>query len=328
MPARLLSSRFVIVAGKGGVGKSTVCAALGLAAARAGLRTCIVELNTRQRATFFFDRPASGYEPTRLDDTLPLYATNLIPNDALREYGLMKLRFKTVFNLVFENDLMKRLMRMIPGMNETLLLGKAWHMEEKERKANGSPLWDLLVVDAPATGHGVSLLRLPSVILEAVPVGPMADDARKMRALLEDPARTSFNVVTLPAEMPSNEALELCEQSRSVLRVPTGYLFANAVLPLGLEGSRAELVAKARARIAGLDGGVASALRAAELYEERRAIESQHLVRLERDAGFPLVKLPFVFDVPFGRKAIEAISEAAVAGMEAADATRPGRRSE
>ena len=202
MRSQLFQRRFVIVSGKGGVGRSTVCTALGLAAARYGLRTCIVQLNTRDDVGPFFGQAASAHAPLQLDPHLPLFAANLRPADALREYGTMKLRFRALHNLVFENDVMRKLLRMVPGMNEMLMLGKAWHMENQEFNANGTPVWDLLILDAPATGHGVSLLRLPQVIVEAVPVGPMAEDARAMQALLEDPQRTSFHVVTLPQELP------------------------------------------------------------------------------------------------------------------------------
>lgn len=307
------------MSGKGGVGRSTVAAALGLVAARAGLRTCIVQLNARDHVGRLFDGAGDSYAPLQLDPHLPLYAANLRPQQALREYGQMKLRFRTVHKLVFENDVMRRLLRMIPGMNEMLMLGKAWHMESQEQRPDGSPHWDLLVIDSPATGHGMSLLRLPQVILDAVPFGPMADDARLMRDLLADPRRTALHVVTLPQELPASEAIELCDQAQTVLGMPTGYLFINQVLPKALTESQRRALQAARPTVADkAPGVVGDALDAALAYEHWRAAQAVQIQRLQRHARFPAVELPHLF-APIGRQQLERLAELAEAGMEAAD---------
>jgi len=315
--SQLFQRRFVIVSGKGGVGRSTVCTALGLAAARYGLRTCIVQLNSNDDVGPVFGRSASGHAPVQLDPQLPLFAANLRPADALREYGTMKLRFRALHHLVFENDVMRRLLRMVPGMNEMLMLGKAWHMEAQEFGADGKPAWDLLIIDAPATGHGVSLLRLPQVICEAVPVGPMAEDARQMKALLEDPMRTSFHVVTLPQELPASEAIELSELARTVIGVPTGYLFINSVLPRLLGEAQRRVVEQAS--LADLSPLLRDALQSTLAYEHWRSAQQVQIQRLHRFARLPVVELPHMFEV-LDRDGIAKLSAVAVAGMEAADA--------
>lgn len=313
--SRLFERRFAIVSGKGGVGRSTVAMALGLASARYGLRTCIVQLGAHDWVGRPLGDVPSSYVPVQLDPGLPLYAANLTPADALREYGQMKLRFRALHNLVFENDVMRRLTRMVPGMNEMLMLGKAWHMEAADRRADGTPTWDLLVIDAPATGHGVSLLRLPQVITEAVPYGPMADDARAMKALLEDPMRTALHVVTLPQELPVSEALELCQQAQSQIGTPTGYLFVNQVLPRVLGESQRKAL---HAVTASATGHARSALHAVETYENWRTAQQAQLARLRRSSSLPIVELPHLLE-PIGRAQLERLSECATAGMEAAD---------
>ncbi len=308
----LFARRFVIVSGKGGVGKSTVSAALGLAAARLGLRTCVLQLHTRDAHGATFDVGELGYTPQRLDPDLPLYGTNLEPRQALREYGVMKLRFAALHRIVFENDVMQRLLRMIPGMNETFLLGKAWFMEEKEVDDAGQPLWDLLVVDAPSTGHGVSLFRLPDVLLETVSVGPMADDARRMKAMLSDPERTSFNIVTLPQELPVNEALDLTRQVREVVGVPTGYVIVNQLLPDLLPNiSEGRLAALARA-VPGVAGG--GAIASAGHFHHWRSAQQAQLTRLRRDASTPVLTLPHLL-APVDRGGLERLSQLLLAGM-------------
>ncbi|MSQ81564.1 MAG: hypothetical protein EXR77_01435 [Myxococcales bacterium] len=315
MRSRLFDRRFAIVSGKGGVGRSTLSLALAYCAARYGLRTCVVQLGARDWAARAYGHDHASYAPVQIDPVLPLFAANLTPAEALREYGQMKLRFRALHNLVFENDVMRRLTKMIPGMNEMLMLGKAWHMEAADRRANGAPTWDLLVIDAPATGHGVSLLRLPQTICNAVPVGPMAEDARAMRGLLEDPLRTALHVVTLPQELPASEALELCEHARTTLGVPTGYLFVNQVLPkLLTEGQRRTLK-----RHHVVDKPlVSSALQATHTYENWRAGQQAQLTRLHHHSRLPVVELPHLLR-PIGRAQIEQLSQLAAAGMEAAD---------
>ncbi len=319
----LFERRFAIVSGKGGVGRSTMAMALGLASARYGLRTCIVQLAARDWVGRSFGSANPSYVPVRLDPALPLYAANLTPADALREYGQMKLRFRALHNLVFENDIMRRLTRMIPGMNEMLMLGKAWHMEAMDTAADGSRAWDLLIIDAPATGHGMSLLRLPQVILEAVPFGPMADDARAMRALLEDPQRTALHVVTLPQELPVSEALELCQQARTVLGTPTGYLFVNQVLPRILGESQQRHLHGALQRSQGV---AHDALQAIDTYEQWWEAQQAQLQRLRRQAAMPIVELPHLLE-PIGRAQLEVLSEYAKAGMESADLRQADPRS-
>lgn len=325
--SQLYDRRFAIVTGKGGVGRTTVSLALGLVAARYGLRTCIVQLGARDWAGKPFGRLEPSYLPVPLVTSaagipeLPLYAANLTPTDALREYGQMKLRFRAIYNLVFENDVMRRLTRMIPGMNEMLMLGKAWHMEAMDKRPDGRPTWDLLIIDAPATGHGVSLLRLPQVISESVPFGPMAEDARAMRALLEDPQRTALHVVTLPQELPATEALELCQQVRSTLGMPTGYLFINKVLGRVMSESQRRTLKQVRERSEGL---AHSAVEAVEMYEHWRSAEQLQIQRLVRQSALPVVELPHLLE-PVGRGQLEQLADLAQAGMEAADLRVQGR---
>ena len=310
----MFQRRFVIVSGKGGVGRSTLAAALGLAAARYGLRTCVVQLNTRDEMGRIFAVDASGYDPVPLVPGLPLFGCNLRPADALREYGQMKLHFRTLHKLVFENDVMQRLLRMIPGMNELVLLGKAWHMESQDRNSDGKPTWDLIVIDAPATGHGVSLLRLPQTILAAVPVGPMADDARQMQALLEDPARTALHVVTLPQELPATEALELCDEARGKLGMPTGNLFVNMVLPDLVDDRQLRALQHAEPETPLLVDAVA----AVGAHVRWHDAQQTQIRRLQKASALPVVELPHLF-CTIGRAQIEMLADAVVAGMESAE---------
>ena len=309
----IFDKRFVIIAGKGGVGKSVVCAALGLAAAKQGRRTIIAELNTREKAPIFFGKKPGGYQYQELAENL--YSINILPEPALHEYGLMKLRFERVYRLVFENEAMKRLIRVVPGMNELFLLGKAFNME-RERKRNGDPAWDLIIVDAPATGHGVTLLRLPDTIMKVAGEGPMADEVGQMRALLLDKKRTLLNLVTLPEEMPVRETFELAGQVNDVLGIPKGWLIVNGIWPEFVTDGERQILGPLAQMLPPDARRARAGVRCLEAMIERRAFQSTHVAELRQNLHWPMLELPYLFTETFDRQAIEKLSACLIAQLE------------
>ena len=311
MDSAFLKKRFVIVVGKGGVGKSTLCAALGLLASQAGRRTIIAELTARETLPSLFGKGPSGYEPHALAEGL--YSMNIHPEPALHEYALRKVKFERLYRAVFENDAVKRLLRMIPGMRELLLLGKAFDLERQRRK-DGEPMWDMVIVDAPATGHGISLLRLPQVILDVVDSGPLAEEARAMRDLLGDGERTMLNLVTLAEEMPVQETMELYDIVQTTLQIPMGMLFINGVWPdvtPAVRGAMDRVSRQASARGEELDG----ALVPLEVQMQRRRFQDEHLHTLAAKVDLPQITIPYLFVESFDRAAIDTISRHLAQGM-------------
>lgn len=221
-----LDRRLILVVGKGGVGRSTVAAAIAGRLAAQGKKTLLYETNANDRFGDYFAKPAVGATPSELAPNL--WAVNATPATALAEYGLMILKFKTVYEMVFENRVTKAFLRAIPGLDEYALLGKAWFHTTEEKR--GKPVWDTVVFDMPASGHSLSMLRVPSVITETVPEGPLTRDARTIKALLCDPARTACVLVTLAEEMPVNEAIEL-EAKLGALGIVPQHLIVNQVFP-------------------------------------------------------------------------------------------------
>ncbi|HEY6004931.1 MAG TPA: ArsA-related P-loop ATPase, partial [Anaeromyxobacter sp.] len=197
----LLDRRLVIVTGKGGVGKSTVTAALALLAARAGKRVLVCEVNAQERIAPLLGAERAG--PVIREAAERVFTVNVTPHEAMREYGIMVLKFRTIYEAVFENRLVRFFLRVVPSLAELVMLGKILY--EAKAEEGGRPRWDLVLVDAPATGHAVQLLRVPSALVDTVPGGPLRQDADWMEAMLVDPARTSVAIVTLPEEMPVNE---------------------------------------------------------------------------------------------------------------------------
>jgi anion-transporting ArsA/GET3 family ATPase len=200
------SQRVVIVSGKGGVGKSSVSAALALGMSQKGLRTLVCEVNAKERVSVLLDRPLAGPQVTALEDNL--WSVNVQPQDAMREYALMIVKFNTIYNAVFENRVVRYFLKFVPSLQELVLLGKIlYHVQEKESDTQFR--FDRVIVDAPATGHAVSFLRIPRVLLSTVPPGPLAAEAQKMNDILADADRTKAVLVTIPEEMPLVETAEL-----------------------------------------------------------------------------------------------------------------------
>lgn len=201
----LLDRRLILVLGKGGVGRSTMAASIAAACARRGRRTLLYQSNANDRFGDYFGRPPCGPTPTELAPNL--WGLNTSPAAALHEYGLMILKFQKVYEMIFENRVTKAFLRAIPGLDDYAILGKAWFHTTEEKR--GKPLWDTVVFDMPASGHSFTMLRIPWVIMETVPEGPLTRDARTLQALLRDPARTAAVMVTIAEEMPTTEAREL-----------------------------------------------------------------------------------------------------------------------
>jgi len=298
----LLDRRLVVVTGKGGVGKSTVAAALATLAARRGKRVLVAEVDARERVAPMLGGRPSG-PVVRL--VLPGISTvNVDPRHALEEYALMVVKVRAIYQAVFENRVVRFFLRAVPSLAETLMLGKILH--EARSESGGKPRWDLVIVDAPATGHAVQLLGVPKALLDTVPAGPLRRDAEWMQALLTDPAKTSVVLVSLPEEMPVSETVELDAQVRDLLRIPRGPVFVNAMPDARFTPEELE-------RLRGLAGTappVGPAARAAVLQGGRQERAAEQVARLHEALGRPLVTLPLLAAERWGRRAVERIADA------------------
>lgn len=297
----MTDKRFYIVGGKGGVGRSTVAAALGMALSKQGKRTLVLELDSEQTIPRFFGREGKGYEPTEVWDNL--FVANLTPKEAQEEYGLMKLKSRAAYRLVFENPVMGKMLNMVPGLRELLLLGKAWFTEQSVDE-NGEPIWDAIVMDAPATGHAISLFRLPRVILSLMKVGPMASDAQEILHLLTDANRCSFWIVTLPEELPANECMELSRVNEEELHLPLDHVVVNQCWEHLVPGSlrEQERTGSNSSQIKGLEETVT--------YMESRVMEQKkHTEKLEAEYGSRCVRLPFLPEQPLRSEQLQVLAE-------------------
>ena len=299
-----LDRRLIVVTGKGGTGKSTLSAALALCAARRGKKVLVCEVVAKERVSDLFGRPPSG---PQIRELLPnLYSVHVRPREAMREYALMTLKYETLYRIAFENAAARYFLAAAPSLAEIVMLGKVWWHASQEME-RGKLRWDLVVLDAPATGHGLTFLTVPEVFLRLVSEGPLARDMRDMQSLLGDGRKSAVCIVTLPEEMPANEAIEL-DRELGRHGFPEGPLFINAVLASRF--SEAEVAQVTRGGPA-----LAAAGEAADDHESRAALSAHYLGVLQNALRRRIVEVPFLFERSFGAQAIDRIARTIEAAL-------------
>lgn len=233
--------RFLFVTGKGGVGKTTVTAALANALSARGLRVLVTVCGAKERLSTLLGADALTSVITPLKPGI--WGVRLVSEVALREYGALKLKNRVLVDAIFDSKYVSGFLSGTPGLKEWSLLGKAWY-HATEQDPDGRPRFDVVLFDAPATGHGLDMLRVPKVIVDIAPPGVLRSDAERAWEMFRDPARSGVVVVTLPEEMPTNETLELCAALRTELTLPITELVVNSHLTPLFPRTQRELVAE------------------------------------------------------------------------------------
>jgi anion-transporting ArsA/GET3 family ATPase len=288
MPSSPLHKRLVFVTGKGGVGKTTVAAAIGLAGAGNGRRTVIAEVSDQERVTGLFGRPPAGYSETEVAENLSAFSLN--PEDAKEEWLRDQLKSGRLAGLLTSSRIFSYLTAAAPGLDELVTLGKIWELAQMERRNKRDSAFDTCVVDAPASGHGVAMLRSPRTYADIAKVGPVARHASFFDQFIRDGRSTAVVVVALAEEMPVNETIEL-EAKLADIGVKIAAVVVNAVLPERYSKAEAEQLAE-------VDGNGGPATReavATALAAHTRAKEQgSQIARLKRALDAPVITLPFL----------------------------------
>lgn len=297
--SELATRKLLIVTGKGGVGKTSVSVALASRFAAEGKRVLIAMCNTQDRVGQMFAQPPVGPNVVRLADRI--WGVNIDPEHALEEYGVLTLKSRTLYRFLFDNKYVRAFLRAIPGMFEWAMLGKAW-WHTTELGDDGQNKYDIVIVDAPATGHGLDMLRVPRILCDVAPPGILRRDAEASLNMMRDPARCAVVVVSLPEEMPVTETLELVDELGAALALPLGAVIVNAAYADVLdEATRAQLQTQ-QPRAAGALAAKSEVL----AYEERLGMQKRAYARLCAALGSTPTVLPYRADAgtPEGVRAI------------------------
>jgi anion-transporting ArsA/GET3 family ATPase len=295
--AGLLDRPLVVVTGKGGVGKSTVAAALGLAAARRGLRTIIAEVARRDDVSRVL-----GGTGVHEDELAPnLHHISIDPEEAMEEYLVDQLPSRALADVLLSSRGFGYLAAATPGLRELLTVGKVWELAQDDRRTPGARPYDLVVLDAPATGHGVAILSAPRTFADAALMGRVARQGRVIDAMLSDPAQTGVVAVARAEEMPVNETLALQDALPATVGLELDLVVANGVLPDRFTA----------ADVRALEAAPPSApVRSALVAHRRARAQRAQLARLRRIARAPVVTLPFVSAPVLDAARIEPLARA------------------
>ena len=290
------------VTGKGGTGKSIITAALALNAARSGQRTLVCELDDHPTMTRLFGLPDDlGVEPTATRDGV--HVANFRGMPVMQAFLRTFVPSRRVTDLLLRNRVATTFFESAPGVMDAVALDRV-----ADILADGR--WDRVFVDLPATGHALTLLRLPASMAEMIGVGDLAARVRRLADIMADPARAALVVVTLPEEMPVTETLEFCSTVRREVEIRLGAIVVNALRRLPLdddERSRIDRIARATEEAQPqASARIRLALRLGNFWHDE---DQRGLLRLEEELpSTERVTVPFVYHKESERDLVEQIA--------------------
>lgn len=311
----LLDTRVLFVTGKGGVGKSTVAAALALAGVATGRRTVLVEVEGRQTMARIFDTEPWDFDEREFRPDLA--GLSIDPEASLAEYLEMFYGARRLSRLVVGSSAVEFATTAAPGIKDVLLIGKVRELERR-RRPDGRLRYDLIIVDAPPTGRIVRFLQAPDAATELVGVGPIRAQAQSVVDMLLDRTRTRLQLVTLLEEMPVEETIASADALRE-LGVEVGPVLVNRVVTCGLDVTARNVLVDGltppRLRAIAGDAGVAldepaalALLARGEAHLRRLDLETRMRTRLGA-AGSPLAELPFIASATFGEHEVRLLAD-------------------
>ncbi|MFL5823115.1 MAG: ArsA family ATPase [Solirubrobacteraceae bacterium] len=305
----LFEKRLLFVTGKGGVGKSTAAIALGLVAARQGLRTMVAELARQERVQRLFERDGHLFQEVQLAENL--FTISIDPQHAMDEY--LRVKVGALGHALSSSRLFSAFAMATPGMRELLSIGKVWELAQLERRTRGGAPYDLVIVDAPASGHGLALLRTPRTFASIARVGPIAHQARTIAKTIADRSVTGVVAVATAEEMPVNETIGLSRDLRAD-GVDLDLVIVNGLYPQRFDEDEVDELLSALQRTRSPRSR--SALRAALSEQARARTQQGQHERLTEEVRSPVLDLPYVFAEQLGPDELGGLADALAGQLE------------
>lgn len=330
----LLNKRLLFVTGKGGVGKTSVALALGMRAVEQGKRVIVCEVASQERTSRIFNRTEVGFNEVEMAEGL--WTISIDPDDSMREYVLLQLKVRAMRDLLFKSRIFTYLAAATPGLKELVTIGKIWELAQPSRKVADARSYDLVIVDAPATGHGVGFLQTPRTFAGIARVGPIHSQAQRLDAMVTDHENTGVVIVSLPEEMPVNESATLERDLREEIGITVDRVYMNGVYPERFSADELELLraaapngrtgngetaatgattdtapapAPAGAAVEPNGSPARAAIRAALSEAARAASQREQLERLRELCDTDVHVLPFLFQPQLGIGELDELAE-------------------
>ena len=289
--------------GKGGVGKSTVSAAMGLAAAQAGQKALLVEVAGEQNLSRLF-RAASVSDDAPVELAPGLFGISIDAEAATEEYLAGQLKVRPLVEILTRSKAFHTFAAAAPGLPELVTIGKIWSLAIA--LDDGKPVWDVVIVDCPATGHGLALLETAGNIEELAAGGPIRDQAARIHEVVSHPAATGIVIVALPEELPVSEAIEAATSLRDH-GLPVAAAVLNAVRFDRFTADDAPALTDA------LEHGSAPVREAARVSLEHlghQQADAAYRERLGSETGLPVIDLPEVITRRFDIASLATLADA------------------
>jgi len=294
MSKEIFSKRLIFVVGKGGVGKTTLSVSLAIAAARSGKKILIVEVGDADSVGEVFNIGTLPQTPRKLYSNI--WGARIFSKQVLEDYINTHVKLSFVANQITRSKLFEHIAAATPGLKEVMTLGQIWRWEQ-EKGASNYPKYDLIIVDAPATGHGTSLLKLPKTLIDMLKGGPIVEQTKVVHDMLTDKNKTWLTLVTLPEELPVNESIEFRNTAKNDINMPVKITFINGVYSELFSEKNFNVIENIlnNKKFMNKDKLNDYILKVAKNHYIRRNIQKKYISKIKEKAEELIIEIPFYF---------------------------------